>query len=426
MRQSVRSWTISIVAGVIVGSAGGFVALRALSGDSGPEQGAPLASRQEIPAGPAAGTAVPEIDQRRPAGIEPDPQQSTERFESSRGVGESRRTAIVVATEKVLDTVVTVYVTERIKRVSTSIFESWFFGPQEQERAGLGSGVIISEDGFILTNDHVVGRADRITVQLADGREFEGVVVDTDPSRDLAVLKIDPPADLPVAELGDSSDIMIGEWVIALGSPFGFYINVNNPQPSVSVGVVSAAGRSFVMTSGGEVRYFPNTIQTDAAINPGNSGGPLVNGLGQVIGINSFILSQSGGSVGIGFAIPINQAKKALEQIRTYGYIRRPWTGLAIIRTNSPFYVYRNRVKDVAGALVLEITGGSPADKAGLSPGSVIVEARGKPIRSEQDLEEVLVQADIGDTIDIVYYSYPQRRRKESRLILEEEPRTRR
>jgi serine protease Do len=280
--------------------------------------------------------------------------------------------------------------------------------------------VIISSEGYILTNDHVVGNADVITIRLADGREFEGVVSDTDPRRDLAILKIDPPDDLPVVEMGDSSEILIGEWVIALGSPFGFYLQ--DPQPSVSVGVVSAVGRSFVTSSQGRLRYFPSTIQTDAAINPGNSGGPLVNALGEVIGINSFILSQSGGSVGIGFAIPINQVKEALDQIRTYGYIRRAWTGIQT-DDNNMLYVRRYGIRNEVGILVVDIERGSPAADAALNRGDLIVGVNGEEMRDNSSFETLLLKADIDDRIEIEYYPYRENRRRNTVLVVGELPR---
>ena len=418
MKRSHTSWIVSVLAGIVVGSLGGFLALQAVGGT--PEEPALREALESTSTADRTG-----LDSMREAALRTiDPGQQTGANEPSRAEAEagqeiavSRRTAIVVATERVRDAVVTVYVVERIERQAFS----WFgdvVGTRQYEREGLGSGVVVSEDGYILTNDHVVGRADQIIVQMADGRKFEGVVVDTEPSRDLAVLKIDAPSDLPVAELGDSSDILIGEWVIALGSPYGF----NDPQPSVSVGVVSAVGRSFVTTSAGETRFFPSTIQTDAAVNPGNSGGPLVNALGQVIGINSFIVSKSGGSDGIGFAIPVNQAKAALQQIREYGHIRRAWTGFES-RTNTTTDVLRYRVAEKSGALVFDVSDRSPGAAAGLTPGSVIVEVSGVQISNQKDLEEVLVQAKIGDSLEIVYYSYPDRDRKRARLTLEEDPR---
>jgi serine protease Do len=418
MKRPYTSWIVSVLAGIVVGSLGAFLALQAVGGT--PQEPVPRELRDSTATTEPGGTeAVREASLRTSeselqTGANEPVHQPTETGED---ITVSRRTAIVAATERVRNAVVTVYVVERLQRQSIGWFGD-LLSPRQYEREGLGSGVVVSDDGYILTNDHVVGRADQITVQMADGRKFEGVVVDTEPARDLAVLKIDAPADLPVAELGDSSDILIGEWVIALGSPYGF----NDPQPSVSVGVVSAVGRSFVTTSAGETRFFPSTIQTDAAVNPGNSGGPLVNALGEVIGINSFIVSQSGGSDGVGFAIPVNQVKAALQQIREYGHIRRAWTGFDS-RTNTTTDVLRYRVAEYPGALVFDVSEQSPGEAAGLGPGCVIVEISGQRISNQQDLEEILVQAKIGDSLEIVYYSYPDRQREEARLTLEEDPR---
>jgi S1-C subfamily serine protease len=253
MKRTITSWLVSIFAGVIVGGFGGFLALKGLSanpadvtaagsegirtGEAGTPGGVTPVSNEGAPGTAAtsalsdSGTAVFQDEIRRAV---------------NQTLEEGRRTAIVTATERVHRAVVTVFVTERIttRSIFPNIFSDFFsYGsPGSEQRQGLGSGVIISEDGYILTNAHVVENADNITVRFADGNELTGVVIDTDPRRDLAILKIDPSDDLPVAQMGDSEDIMIGEWVIALGSPFGFMIQ--DPQPSVSVGVVSAVGRT--------------------------------------------------------------------------------------------------------------------------------------------------------------------------------------
>lgn len=430
MNRRVKTWLISIFAGVLVGGAGGFIVLQALGADPAGVKAA-YSPNEALEEHPAPGTELP-------AGLPADsggtasyqtPPFSTADFKDelrravNQALGEGRRTAIVNATEKVHDAVVTVFVTERISRRSIfdGILDDFFsFGtPGSETRQGLGSGVIVSKEGYVLTNDHVVGNADNITVRFADGRESTGVVIDTDPRRDLAILKIDPADDLPVAEMGDSSDILIGEWVIAIGSPFGFMLQ--DPQPSVSVGVVSAIGRSFITTSEGETRYFPSTIQTDAAINPGNSGGPLVNTLGEVVGINSFILSQSGGSVGIGFAIPINQAKEALDQVRNYGHIRRAWTGLQT-DDNSWWYVRSYGVRNERGIVITEVEPGSPAAEAGLKGGALIVAVDGIEMRRNQELETILLKSEIGDTITLEYYPYRATRKRTTVLTIGEEP----
>lgn len=428
MNGHTKSWVISVLAGLLVGSAGGFLALKALgAGSSGQFQGTDGSDTDGSPAESGIEYALDHGVERERLDLSSVAPGSSAAYQEelreavSQALGEGRRTAIVNATEKVHSAVVTVFVTQRVRRsFFDSIFDDIFpYGNQPQQ--GLGSGVIVSTDGYILTNDHVVGNADGITVRFADGREFTGTVQDTDPSRDLAILKIDPPDDIPVAELGSSEDILIGEWIIALGSPFGFMLQ--DPQPSVSVGVVSAVGRSFLTLSEGKIRYFPSTIQTDAAINPGNSGGPLVNTLGEVVGINSFILTQSGGSVGIGFAIPINQAKDALEQVRRYGYIRKAWIGLQT-DTNNYYYVSQG-VINTRGAVILDVDPDSPADAADLGKGTLIVTVNGQDVRSSQDLEAVLIQAEIGDTVTIEYYSFKTTRKRTAELTIVEKPRDR-
>jgi len=427
MKRTVMSWFISVAAGLVVGGLGGFLALSLVIGgnataDTAGEEGRGRGGLTPV-VSDAASTVEMSADDR--ATIEAWQQELREAVNEI--VGDQRRTAIVTATEQVRAAVVTVFVVERGRR--RGIFDDmWadFFGGtipgQEYENRGLGSGVIVSEDGYVLTNDHVVGGADEITVRLADGREFTGVVIDSDPQQDLAVIKIDPPDDIPVAEMGDSSDIMIGEWIIALGSPFGFLLQ--DPQPSVSVGVVSAVGRSFMTPGENGTRYFPSTIQTDAAINPGNSGGPLVNVLGEVVGINSFILSQSGGSVGIGFAIPINQAHEALEQIRTVGYIRKAWYGFST-DDNSYGYVARYNVRNERGAVVVRVDDNSQAERLGIKPGSLIVGINGQAVSGVQDLEAVLLMSSIGDTVTLEYYPYGSSRKRTDELTIEERPRGR-
>lgn len=424
MNRTITSWLVSIFAGVIVGVFGGFLALKGMNATSADVTVA--GSEGMVPGG-----VIPASSEASPVSVSPPSlsdtisadNQEEVRQAVNQALEEGRRTAIVIATERVHAAVVTVFVTERIttRSIFPDIFSDFFtFGtPSTGQREGLGSGVIISEDGYILTNAHVVENADNITVRFTDGTEFTGVVIDTDPRRDLAVLKIDPPDDIPVAKMGDSRDIMIGEWVIALGSPFGFMIN--DPQPSVSVGVVSAVGRSFITTSEGKLRYFPSTIQTDAAINPGNSGGPLVNTLGEVVGINSFIFSQSGGSVGIGFAIPINQAKEALEQIRIYGHIRRAWIGLQT-DDNNWYYVRRFGVRNERGILVTDVEQHSPAEEAGFKNGALIVALDGEEMRSNRALETIMLKAEIGDTMTIEFYPHNSTRKRSTTLTVGEEP----
>src|SRR6266540_2546362 len=241
-------------------------------------------------------------------------------------VSAGRRTAITAAVERVAPSVVTVQ-TEVVERVPADMFEQ-FFGGRSGTRAaaGLGSGFVVREDGVILTNAHVVNGAARISVALKDGPTYPARLLGADETNDLAVIKIDAKA-LPVAPLGNSSNLLVGEWAIAIGNPYGFLLA--NTEPSVTAGVVSGTGRNLAAQSEGSGVYV-DMIQTDASINPGNSGGPLVNALGEVIGVNSSIFSPTGSSIGLGFAIPINRARRVAEDLLAHGVVRRPWIGIKL------------------------------------------------------------------------------------------------
>lgn len=261
--------------------------------------------------------------------------QPTERDSVNAIVSDARRTGIVVASQKVMPSVVsiTVFQTQTYSSPFSDPFFREFFGQMfpydySREIQSLGSGLILSKDGNIITNAHVVKNADKIKVTLADGRNYDVKVKGIDEALDLALLEItNPPNDLYPAALGNSDDIMIGEWTIALGNPFGFLMA--DARPSVTVGVVSAVDRRVQSQQGKQFNY-TGVIQTDAAINPGNSGGPLVNILGEVIGINTFIFTQSGGSEGLGFAIPINQVKKFIYELQSHATRRNAWLGMGV------------------------------------------------------------------------------------------------
>ncbi len=249
-----------------------------------------------------------------------------------------------------------------------------FFGrkfPQERKQVGQGSGFIISADGYILTNNHVVENADKIKVILNDGREFNNAkVIGTDPESDVAVIKIDS-EDLPTIELGDSDDLRIGEWVIAVGNPFGL-------SETVTVGIVSAKGRYVGITKGG----YEDFIQTDAAINPGNSGGPLLNLDGKVIGINSAIFSRSGRYMGIGFAIPINMARQVKDQLVDTGKVTRGYIGIGMNPKGiTPELAKSFGLEKNTGVLIAEVLEDTPAEKAGLKSGDIILEMNGKDVK---------------------------------------------
>jgi len=312
----------------------------------------------------------------------------------------SRRTAIVRAAERVSPAVVSVNVLRRERVQPRSLWEEMMLPPgAERESAGLGSGFIIQKDGLVLTNEHVVRGASQVVVTLPDGREFDADVIGTDDVSDLAVLRIRLPrgaAALPVAPLGDSNNLLIGEWVIAIGNPLGLLLS--NPEPSVTTGVVSAVGRNIVPAGSEQRGFYLDMIQTDAAINPGNSGGPLINALGEVIGVNSSILSQSGGSEGLGFAIPINRARRVVLDLVESGRVRRAWVGAEVEPVQVPGEGLR-RVRDVR---VARVVAGSPAARAGLRVGMIVRTIDGKRVRAPLDWEAALTQARVGSPLEVV------------------------
>ena len=259
--------------------------------------------------------------------------------------------------------------------------------PREQlKQRSLGSGFIIEPDGLILTNYHVVDNAEKITVRLLDGRELAGKVVGKDQKIDIALVKISA-RDLPVAPLGDSDQLEVGEWVMAIGNPFGL-------DNTVTSGIVSAKDRQI---GAGPYDHF---IQTDASINPGNSGGPLVNLQGEVVGIDTAIFSQSGGNIGIGFAIPINLVKELLPQLKSGGKITRGWLGVSI-QGITPDLAASLGLDQAKGALVSSVVQNSPADRAGIKAGDVIVGYEGKEINNANDLPFLVAGTPVGKTVSL-------------------------
>ncbi len=245
--------------------------------------------------------------------------------------------------------------------------------PQQRKQRGQGSGFIISKEGYILTNYHVVADADEIRVTLSDNTKIDAELIGSDPQSDVALIRINNGKDLPLIPLGDSDALEVGEWVIAIGNPFGL-------NQTVTVGVVSAMGRSRV-----GINEYENFIQTDAAINPGNSGGPLLNIHGEVVGINSALFSRTGGYMGIGFAIPINMVKAINEQLQEYGKVTRGWLGVAIQDVDEKL-AKSFGLEKAQGILVSEVQDGSPADKAGVEQGDVIIELDGIELKNVTDL----------------------------------------
>ena len=264
------------------------------------------------------------------------------------------------------------------------------FGPREREykRQGLGSGFIIDQEGHILTNNHVVAEADKLTVKLANGKEYEAQITGTDPSTELAVIQMEGDFnDLPVAEFGDSDDLQVGEWVIAIGNPLGL-------SQTVSAGVVSAKGRSI------GIAKYENLIQTDAAINPGNSGGPLVNLKGEVVGINTAIVSRTGGYMGIGLAVPINMARSILDDLKAGREVERGFLGIIGADLTSELAEQFN-YKDQGGALVNEVVDNTPAAEAGLKPGDIIVSWDGTSVKDFQHLQRLVAGTDPGEEVNV-------------------------
>ncbi|MFI5395525.1 MAG: DegQ family serine endoprotease [Candidatus Binatia bacterium] len=259
--------------------------------------------------------------------------------------------------------------------------------PRSFTQRSLGSGVIIDEDGYIVTNAHVVKNADKIVVKLDDKREFDARRVGVDEKVDVALLKIASPHDLTVASLGDSDTLQVGDWVLAIGNPFGL-------SETVTAGIVSALGRVI-----GQGPY-DNFIQTDASINPGNSGGPLIDAQAKVVGINAAIFSQSGGSIGIGFAIPINAVKGIVEQLKEHGKVIRGWLGVSI-QNVTPALARSFGLKKAQGALVADVTPDGPAARAGLQRGDIIINYDGTDIDEAHQLPALVAEAKIGKTVSI-------------------------
>ncbi|MGB7055069.1 MAG: trypsin-like peptidase domain-containing protein [bacterium] len=322
-------------------------------------------------------------------------------------VSKQRANAIVVAAQRISPSVASITVVQT-KVVSAAPFFSPFaddffrdffrdFFPERyyrQQIRSLGTGLIISPDGYIVTNEHVVSNAALINITLPDSRQFEGRVIAADVTHDLALLKIDV-NDLPYAQLGDSENLMIGEWVVAFGNPFGFMLE--DTRPTVTVGVVSALNRSIKSTR--EDRIYKNMIQTDAAINPGNSGGPLVNILGEVVGLNTAIFTSGGGSEGIGFARPINDVKKFINEAREHGRVRIPWFGVWMKEITPDIAESMNIQQH--GVLVSGVDDESGAQRAGIKEGDRIISVNDRSIARMADWNRYVSNIYVGDRLDI-------------------------
>jgi serine protease Do len=338
-----------------------------------------------------------------------------ERVGVNQAINTSRRTALVDAAARVAPAVVSVNIVKRERAAPQTPFD-FFFVPRGYERVvqGLGSGFIVSSDGIIITNQHVTDGADSIVVTTRDGRDFSAKLLGEDPLTDIAVLHIDATG-LPTAPIGKSTDLMIGEWVMAIGNPYGFLLG--NSDPSVSAGVVSAVGRNL-LPGGDQPGVYVHMIQTDAAINPGNSGGPLINALGQVVGVNSSILSNTGGSVGLGFAIPIERALRVADELRRFGAVRRAWVGLEVAGSEE-----MNAWKRAGGLRVTRVAAGGPAARAGIRAGDLLITAEGEPLRTFLDWESVKLDISPGDSLPVQLQDGG--RRRSVRVAVEELPTSR-
>ncbi|HET9425523.1 MAG TPA: trypsin-like peptidase domain-containing protein [Gemmatimonadaceae bacterium] len=307
-------------------------------------------------------------------------------------VSQGRRTAITTAVAAVAPAVVTVQ-TAMVEHVTPDLISQMFGArPGVRVTPGLGTGFIVRGDGVIVTNAHVIAGADSISVMLRDGKIYPAKRLGADETNDVAVIKIDA-TDLPVVKIGNSSTLVVGEWSIAIGNPYGFLLG--NSEPSVTAGVISGVSRNLVERGNAPQQYY-DMIQTDAAINPGNSGGPLANADGEVIGVNSSIYSSSGGSVGLGFAIPINRVMRIVDDLLTHGSVRRPWVGVQLQqRSRNP----RDLIS--AGAVVAEVHPGSPAAAAGIRGGDVITQLGGRTINNPYDWDAALLDLRVGETASI-------------------------
>jgi serine protease Do len=340
---------------------------------------------------------------------------SRDRDEKNAAVTGSRKNAITTVARECSSAIVGINVTEMREYSANPFggfgFDDPFFGNfykrfeqrYTQKVQSLGSGFIISPDGYIVTNDHVAGRASKVVVTMTSGEKYDAEIIGSDPTSDVALLKINA-KNLPYLSLGNSDDVVVGEWSIAFGNPFGLFDK--NSKPTVTVGVVSNTGVSFSENSDGVNRVYKNMIQTDAAISSGNSGGPLVNVNGEVIGVNTIIFSTStsmrgSGSIGIGFAIPVNRVKKVVAKLKDGEKLDRSfYTGLSVDFLNEQSARYYN-VKRTEGVIVTQVMSKSPADKAGIEPGDIILEIDGVSMHSNDDVSVAINDAVVGQKLRV-------------------------
>jgi serine protease Do len=321
---------------------------------------------------------VEELEAQRPARSSDDP------------LTQSRRTAIVEASQRVSSAVVSITVTSRRQTAPQTPFDFFFVPPSPREQQSFGTGFLIRADGVVLTNQHVVSGADRIIVTLPDGTDMPAQLLGEDALTDIAVIRIERKS-LPIVVTGKSTDLMIGEWVVALGNPFAYLLG--NAEPTVTAGVVSAVHRN-IRPGHDQSGLYLDMIQTDASINPGNSGGPLANALGEVIGVNSSIFTSGGGSIGLGFAIPIERALRVADEILSHGSVRRAWTGLDVAGAES-----LRDWKAQGGVLITGVVAQGPGDAAGLKKNDVLTRANERTLRNYLDWEAVKLDLRVGDPV---------------------------
>ncbi len=319
------------------------------------------------------------------------PNLTIQQAQHAAGSGAPSGESFAPAAQKVIPAVVNVFTQQKIRNQAHPALQDpifrYFFGDRQdarpREASNLGSGVIVSPNGYILTNQHVVEAADEIQVALANGKTLPARVVGADPETDLAVLKIDT-GDLPAITFAQADSLKVGDWVLAVGNPFGV-------GQTVTAGIVSALGRTHL-----GINTFENFIQTDAAINPGNSGGALVDAAGNLVGVNSAIYSRTGGSQGIGFAIPVSIARQVMEQIIKEGSVTRGWVGIEV-QDLTPELAESFNLANVQGALIAGVLKGGPADAGGIRPGDILVAVNGKTVTDSASLLNLIAALKPGD-----------------------------
>lgn len=359
---------------------------------------------------PPASTEPELVGSKFPFEVQAIPAQSQDKDSVSTDISKSRRNAITRTVAAISPAVVGINVTEIQEYTYRDPFADFFndpffrqfFGDRErsprkfrQEVKGLGSGFIISPDGYIVSNDHVTGRASEIVVTMTSGEKYKARLIGTDPVSDIALLKVNG-NNFPYVKLGNSDDVIIGEWVIAFGNPFGLF-EISN-EPTVTVGVVSATKMNI---SADQPRVYRGMIQTDAAINSGNSGGPLSNSLGEIVGMNTLIYTPNQGNIGVGFAIPINRVKNVVAELKRKGKVERDfWTGLRVQEVDQSI-ARAMKLSRTEGVIVNDVEKGSPAYKAGLKVGDVILEVNGEKVADQEAIVGLVNSAKSGDVLHL-------------------------